>query len=493
MGTLITVVAYTAGRTVPAGTSGLYLHMADMIGKSGFGLPATISGYGQTIPMAYPPLALYIVAILLKSGFNGLFISLWFPPLVTTAATFPAYLLGEEIENKRVGLLFSGFLFFTPTFIQLKFLANGLTHSLATLLTLTGLYFAARMYRTQSKRDTLIAGVLFGFVVMSHPRWTLICIAGYLALFFRDLSVRSLAYGAATAVIGLLVATPWLVTVIARHGVEPFLLASGTRGGLFNPRYFLTIVPTEPNGLAPFNIWTLTTIGGLYALVTKRWHLAAWPFLAAGLSGTFSGPYIALALLAAVLLDEVLLPAISDAESGLDWQVANVLLIGLLLLPGLIWSPLWMTNTLPGNQHPVETTLDQTDRDAMTYIESNFPRNVTIAVAQGPIDWFPYLSNRSTVISPFGAEWLGQSYQEQQVQVAGRLRECTTPQCVDSVLRSANVSAQYVYASRSKISTSEIKSSKKWTITYKNDKVVIFKENDVDRYIKIYNKKRVRS
>lgn len=449
--------------------------MAEAIGANGFGFPTTISGYGQPIPMAYPPLALYTAAILLKVGFGGLTIALWFPPLVTTAATVPAYFLGKEIENKRVGLLFSAFLFFTPTFISLKFRANGLTHGPATLLTLTGLYFAARMYRTHSRRDTALAGVLFGGVVLTHPRWTLVCVAGYLALSLRQPSARSLAHGAATAVIGLLVATPWLVTVVARHGVDPFLLASGTRGGLFNPRYFLLIVPTDPTGTAPFDVWTLTTLGGIYALATERWHLAAWPFLGAGLAGTFGGAFPPLVMLAALLLDDVFIPAIEETEIVPDRQMVGVAIIALLLLPGLIWSPLWMTNTLPGDQHPISTGIDESDRDAMAWVSSNLPEDATIAVAQGPTDWFPYLSNRATAVSPFGAEWLGRSYQRQQIRVASQLRECSTPQCIGRVLRSADESSQYVYASRSTITLSDVEKAQNWTTVYTNDETHIFR------------------
>lgn len=475
VGALITVTAYLAGRSVPAGSSGLYLHMAETIGKHGFGLPETIYGYGRPIPMAYPPLAIYIVAILLKSGLDGLTIALWLPPLTTAAATVPAYFLGEELENKRVGLLFSGFLFFTPTFISLKFRANGLTHGPATLLTLTGLYFAARMYRTQSRRDTVFAGVLFGSVVLTHPRWTLVCVAGYLALSLRRPSVRSLAYGAAAAVVGLLVTTPWLAVVIANHGIDPFLLSSGTRGGMLNPRYLLLIVPTNLTGTASFHLWTLTTIGGMYALATKRWHIAAWPFLGAGIAGTFGGAFPPLVFLSTLLLDDVLLPAITDTEIVPDQQTFSVALVALLLLPGLIWSPMFMANTVPGDRQPIQTPLDESDRDAMTWVSENLPPNTTVAVAQGPTDWFPYLSDRATAVSPFGAEWLGRSYQQQQIHIRSQLKSCSTPECIKDTLNSAGESAKYVYASRSKITVSDVETAQNCTTVYTNDEIIIFR------------------
>lgn len=126
--TLIAYLAYVATHPLPHGSAGLYLEAADAIHGAGFGLPVEIPHYtGEGIPFAYPPLALYIAALLSTTGLSGLSIVTLLPGLVTTASIIPFYFVGRELESERVGPIYAGFVGLTPMFLEIKFSANGLT------------------------------------------------------------------------------------------------------------------------------------------------------------------------------------------------------------------------------------------------------------------------------------------------------------------------------------------------------------------------------
>src|SRR5688572_299911 len=82
-------LASVIGTAFPAGDGGLFATMIEDLRRAGFALPTFTSYNGGDIPFAYPPLALYLGAILPVDPLTTL---QWLPAILATAAIVPVYL-----------------------------------------------------------------------------------------------------------------------------------------------------------------------------------------------------------------------------------------------------------------------------------------------------------------------------------------------------------------------------------------------------------------
>jgi len=124
------------------------------------------------------------------------------------------------------------------------------------------------------------------------------------------------------------------------------------------------MTPTSSTGIAPFYTWALSTVGGLYAMASGRWYLLIWLPIVTLFPGTFSAAFIVLALLGAVFVSELSIPALQAEQFVPGNHVGAGLVVVVILLPGLLWTPMWMSNVLPGNQSPTELDLRAGDLEA---------------------------------------------------------------------------------------------------------------------------------
>jgi len=194
----------------------------------------------------------------------------------------------------------------------------GLPRSLAFLFSLLTLWQLLRLYTHKDKRHVLYASAFAGLTVLSHPTIRLVHGLQRPAHVYLLGRQRTGWLRTGLVALGNLVLTaPWWLTILARHGLSPFLSASqlGFRSwiSLITPLLFLHT--NEPY----LKIQAVLGLLGLFACLQKRqYFLPAWLGLVflwnhAWQLPTLSCPWV---LLVAIGLDEVVLGGLRNLRSG---------------------------------------------------------------------------------------------------------------------------------------------------------------------------------
>ena len=216
--------------SLPLGYAGMFAQMAEQIANANFALPLEIPRYGPGgIPFVYPPLGHYLFAVYLKVG-----LSLWaylrlIPPVFGLLALVPFYLLARELTGIRWGGLAALLLAFTaPAVFRIHVWSAGVVRGLALALCLAGLLFYLRALRQPSWRLILLAGISLGLLLTTHLLYTLFAALVGIAFLVAEGQPRRALTALGILGLALLVASPWLGTVIARHGFESLWMAASS-------------------------------------------------------------------------------------------------------------------------------------------------------------------------------------------------------------------------------------------------------------------------
>lgn len=395
------------GAGFPTGDGGLFATMIEDIRAAGFGLPAYTSYNGGDIPFAYPPLALYLGALL---PLDPLVTMQWLPPLMAAACIVPIYVAGARIDSPAVGLTAAAFYALAPFGWTWLVQGGGLTRAPAMLLALCAIAFALR-------GRAVPVGVLGGLTALTHPETAIFAAVTAGAIMVARRAWRTVAVA---GVISLVIAAPWVAMVISQHGADPFLAAAGARG--VNPLAgVLSISGGRPG------ILDLAAAIGLIGLLASG---IGWLYAAAGVTAlllttslaTHLAPLMALGVGVTVMRREI--PAVVVASAGV------------LLLSG--------AGVAIGNPGP----LGEDDRYVMAWISEETPADARFVVLSGETwsesdeaEWFPHLTGRVSVMTMQGREWLP-NWQTLDKELR-TLEACTDRACIDNWVDRHDV--DYVY------------------------------------------------
>lgn len=463
-------VGYLAFYPLPAKGAGFYLTVAEQVGQHGYALPRRVPYYTEGgVPYAYPPLMFYVVAVALDLGADPLALALVLPGVVTVVALVPFYALARAIlgSPSRAGVA-SLLLAVTPAVLIWHVSAGGLVRAPAFLFTLSACYAGWRLFADGDRRWLAPAVVLSAATVLTHPVNAAFVGVSYLVLYAAvDRSARGLAFGTVVAAGSVLLSAPWWVPVVSWHGSDIFSAAARTHDGLGGglPRVvesFLTPLLTI-NGDLPFY---LLAFGGCVALlVRRRYLLPAW-LLAAGYALRQERfLFVPGAMAAAVLLVDVVAPrarALLGGERGPLSRVplARVARAGLaVLVVGTLVTAGWLALTPatgpgvvppPDDERYAATSLPpmyvaSDDVAAAEWVRANTPPDARFIVLGDAAEWFPYLTHRTLLLSPWGAEWEGPGAFQRHVGWYDSIADCDTAACATGALRTIPFDPDYLY------------------------------------------------
>jgi 4-amino-4-deoxy-L-arabinose transferase-like glycosyltransferase len=163
--------------SVPLGAAGMFTQMASQIADSNFQLPQEVPFYGPGgVPFAYPPLALYLLAIFIKLTGKYLIFLRFLPPLLGLLSFVPLYYITLEISKSRIAALVSMIIAATSLDIYIAHVwSAGIVRSTAFILSLVSIYFFSRMTNETNKLNMVMTGVFFGLALMTHLAYALFC------------------------------------------------------------------------------------------------------------------------------------------------------------------------------------------------------------------------------------------------------------------------------------------------------------------------------
>jgi hypothetical protein len=484
----------------PINDGGMFYSMIADLGKHGYALPAFTTYNGGNIPYAYPPFAFY-VARFLTDVFHAPIIQIlqWLPAIISILVIPAFYLMANELLKTRSQAALATIIFsFSPRAFSWFIMGGGLTRVFGQLFMLLTLYSANRLFKNASRKNLLLT-ILFGtLTILSHPEAAIqtagaafllwLVTARNKTAFFNGLKV-SIAIVALTSI--------WWGTVIFQHSLTP-LLNAGRTG---YPGLFLALLPFYFTDETMMTVISVLGIVGLFAKFSrKEYFLPLWMVAAFFIDGR-SAAWVAnfsLVLLAAVAVDEIILPGLSfrwgennqPDRMQKTSHLASQLFIGYILaylLMGTYLSSLTSANIRLGGDY----------KTAMLWVKENTPaKSRFILITPGsdypmrdPVqEWFPALTERISLTTLQGQEWiLGPGF-SQAIARNRELQACADQQadCIESKTAKTGIAFDYLFLSKKsayqlgaeRANADELikslKTASQFGLVYENPSVVVF-------------------
>lgn len=501
---VLVYVTYLATHSHPAYEGGLYLQIAEEIIQNGYALPEQIPYYlDGGVPFAYPPLMFYVIALITDvTGIDPVALELYGAGLVTIGSLIPYYYIAKEfLDTPRKAGIASVFFAVTPPVLRWHISAGGIVRAAAILLALCGIYVGLRLFRRGEHRARwILAGVvLFTLTVLTHPVYTVFFAGSYLLLYLGcDRTTRGLLSGVVVAGGGIVLTAPWWLQIANIHGLDIFLTASGTHTGLtggvdrLKSRFVMPL--WRMNALTPF--YAAAFAGGLYALLRRRYLLVTWMVLASYVIGKQRFTFVAGALLVSLLVVDVIHPVVVRSLPSFDRShkraiptlLATVIVIG-AIGTGVAFAGSQLAINHDGS-HTQPQTFGESDLIAAEWITNNTSRSDSFVVLGDAAEWVPYYTERTILISPWGAEWTSTARYYQEYELFRDTSTCTDVDCLQVRLGVAELDPDYVYVptKRHTVHSEEYSGridlvrsmtvSDRYELVYENDGVAIFEVNN---------------
>lgn len=421
---LVTRFALMAGNVFPLNDGGMFAVMIDDLKNNSFCLPAFTNYNNAEIPFAYPPLAFYLGAFFPGVfGVSAITVLCWMPFFFNLLSVLAFAWFAWTFWEKKSIALFSAMLFvLLPRSGNWLLSGGGLTRGVGFFFSLLAIHWAFRAFHHQKRRDILWSGLFLGLTIASHLESGVFAVLSVLVLSF----VQSNAQGAKTiswrtrlglitqmACIAALVISPWVLTVLLQHGMQPFLSAGQTGG---KPPSFgnLLVVPLILTDETLPLLMVLWWIGSVVALRRRLFLLPLW--VAAIVLFMWRSyqtqAVIPIALLCGLALDS-LLSRLQTTHQKNDSLPAPLLLPAATIVAGLLFG-----RSLQTQSNAVLQRLDAKHHAAMQWVKNNTPAQtkfIVLSTHRGrwwedrEAEWFPALANRRSVFTVQGTEWLPQN------------------------------------------------------------------------------------
>ena len=435
----------------PLHDGGLFVVMIRDIRAAGMAIPATTTYNGGGIPFDYPPLALWLAALLPA---DPLTIVRFAGPLAAVLTVPMVYLIALELLPGRPYAYVSALLYAViPRGWDWLVAGGSVTRTPGFLLALVGIWMLLRLYRTGKSRYVAGAAVSAGLAILTHPEAALFVAMAFglltLARVRDRAALRSAIWVAAG---GFLVTLPWLLLLASRgHLSDLFQAGSQSLDPSATIATFVTLRLTD-------EIYFPAVLGlglvGTLALGRRRsWFIVMWLLAEVVLTVRGAPTYLCvpLALAASVGLYEGLGQGALGIASG-DVFRSNA--VRAVLLVVLTWSGLNGIG-LAVQEAPPFDGLSSRGVSTMAWLEANTPSDARFAVVSGrhwPNDtygeWLPALTDRQSVATVQGREWLGRSSWDPATAAYDDLQACvhSNAACLVSWMRAhMGTGSNYVY------------------------------------------------
>ena len=444
---------------LPFHLGGLFAEFAAQIAAHRYALPTTIPFYTPGgIPFAYPPLPFYLEALLI----DGLALPKFavvnaLPPLLSTL-TLPAFhrLTGELGFNSAARLAALLVYAILPGAFLEHLEAAGLAEALGSLAIIVLAAGLARACREDSWRSHALAGLGLALGVLASPGsayasglMILIAAGARLARTARDRLAVALGGLALVLAVGAVVASPYWLAVISRHGVQVFWEPWAARHHAYWAETIWYAGGFRVSGIPSLYRlpWDGLLLAGLcYGLVRRRWALAAWllAFLAVPQERGWITP-IPAALLAGLALAD-LVGRRRNPSPGAGRRRRAIVLAGLAVLGGG-YALAADILTIQGKLADANGILTADDMAAMEWARQTTPPDAAFVVLPfkaAIAEWTPHLARRTVLNMRYGAEW--QPAENDRIEALNAaLGQCEDLDCWRRSLRAFGYPGERVY------------------------------------------------
>ena len=453
VGSIVTA-SYYLSNPYPSYATALFPHMAEVLLENGYRRPETIPLYtAGGIPFAYPPLLFYVMAILIDLGINPFELIRLLPGISFVLALIPYFYLAREFLSVREAGFATVILAVAPQVVRWHISGGGTVRSPAFLFMLAGLYVGVRLFKTGDRRYILPGALLYGLTMLTHPVYMAYFGISYLVFFaVFSRSARGLLSGAGVALGGTVVGAPWWLFVVRTHGYEPILNASDTHGGLgADFAEAIDAVLLFHNGIysSEIIIGFLVLAGAIYLLSKRQYALPIWFVLTAVVISQLRFAYIPGAMLIGAAVAGGVVPWFAEVAAGQGERGRTTIMtvaFAAVLLTTTWFGALYVTGDPPGeDRNAMSSYVDHGDIEAMEWVEAETPPDAEFVVLGDQAEWFPYVAERTSLVGPWGVEWISPEAYDHHRLLHGDLTRCSDEACVSDQLDEHEVEADYLY------------------------------------------------
>lgn len=447
----------------PINDGGLFYQMTSDLLNANWHLPEYTTYNHLNIPFAYPPLAFYLTGLLHTiSRISLIDLIRWIPAFFSILTLGAFHLLARELlENSSAAVWATLFFAFIPRAYEWSIMGGGLTRSPGFFFYLLVIFFAVRFLRHEQRRHLVGATILGTLLLLTHPERSLHA-AGtiiLLWLFWGRTWKKTVSFFLAGIGV-LLLSLPWWGTVLARHGLAPFLFVGEVTNTRWN--FWLEILQTRLTDETFPVVALLALIGFWQQIFQRRYFLPAW--LAFSYLLEPRSAYHIVSVQAALLAGQGLSGFVYAQLARLSKQknIKNEFLLILRTWPGRIFGILLLcllalNGTISG-QSLRRNTLSQNHLEAMRWVAENTPTDskfLVISWREHPmlspeIEWFPALTGRTSQATLQGREWLpGKENYQFLYKAAHELDNCYTQNavCLETWIKTHGMNVDYLYLS----------------------------------------------
>lgn len=439
----------------PLHDGGLFLVMMEDLRNNGFAIPLTTSYNADAIPFSYPPLALYLGAVLTVLGLHPLDVLRVLPWVFSVAAIPLVYLIARHITSSdRTAAIASIVFALVPRAYEWQVIGGGLTRGLGFVFALAAIWQGFVLLKTGAWRNAALAGALAGGSALTHPETTLFLLVTGVVLLVPAKRAGHIRKVALSLAIAAIVVAPWAALTLGRHGVDAIIGAADSRTAIFASA-LRQILFGDFTGAFYMNIFLgLGMVGVLLEASRRQWLLPIWVVATMTVVVAAGSTYamVPWSILTAIAVHDVLTPAFDESAIGrrLGRPILEVGLLGGGLLASLATGYAEHTPLHP--LAPGEPT-------AMRWAAANLPSDARIVVVTGlpwwndaTSEWFPATARRHSVATAQGYEWTGSfASRHRQHQVLQDICAARTVDCIRDWLTLFSVSADYVYVPKGQL------------------------------------------
>lgn len=411
----------------PVNDGALFVAMTRAIQDAGWALPVTVEWNGSELPFIYPPMAFYAAGLL--EAFFGLDIYGIFRwlPLMWSALVVPAvFLLGRVLLRSEIGGVVAALAYaLTPVSYVWLIQGGGVTRAPGMFLAAVTLWQLVILVREPTLRRSVLVGLLAGITTLVHPGAAVFTAISAVLIWLFEGQARSSARAAGVALgVAALVAGPWALLVISRHGLGAIIDVPSN--GPAPALAILAALAGRVTGTPVIDPLAITGLAlAILCVVRRRFLLPLW--FAASLFISFQYAMIPFAVLIGLAAADLWNLRAARPTSRLRLAPSlGLALLGLLLV---IEGGLSATAVL--NPRAPLHALSADRREAMAWVASELESDARVAVvsingwsSDPDSEWFPRLAQRQSVATVQGSELLGRAAFEEQVRAHAALQEC---------------------------------------------------------------------
>ncbi|MEM9708226.1 MAG: hypothetical protein AAF871_05490 [Pseudomonadota bacterium] len=471
----------------PINDGALFAAIADAIMANGMLLPTEYDFNGHTLPLSYPPLGLWIAALISKlTGADMVLVATWYP--FATNILIMVGSLGFLRAMKApwpIIVLAAAFLLFQHHSMRFLMMGGGITRGTSVAVLVVAFWATVRLVAAPGNGRIAGVALLCGTAILSHLEFGMAAAIGItLLILMSDLPIGQrvrilLMVGAGS----FAVIVPWLYWVLVNHGLGPFLAASETSAWCL-----------ECSALAALQLdflpWYVAIPGfiGILELARQRKHfwllfaLAIIFIIPRNAGNLLILPNSVLAAYGTLQLARLFTLGREAWDEYADRDLPRILTTpfsSVLILVVCVAGTTSIGSIYSNSERDVMETLTPEARAGMAWVNEHIPAETNFVVYSGDhwasdetAEWFPYLTQSHSLSTAQGLEWVGNGYFNERLGELTALR--STALCSGLVMNLLDTypGAEYVFAVEQHTCFDDYPA---FTEVYSNDGAAVFK------------------